>query len=242
MAFLNEPIFLGSLVLFAAGCVQGITGFGLSLLALPLLGMIFGIQETVPILVMLSIVTNAWIAKGHIHELQWKAIAQMLIPALVGVPIGIYILVFVEASLLKTIAGIVIAVFAVFAAVDFSFMQGSRIRKPYLFGFLSGVMNGSVSLSGPPIVAYFAIEKLQKDAFRSNISAYFLILNIITLGGMIIKNVCGWPELTLGAYLLPSLAVGTALGITIVKHINERLFRRLSLGLLLVTGIYSAVA
>jgi uncharacterized membrane protein YfcA len=229
-------------VLLAAGFVQGITGFGLSLLAVPLLGMLLGIRDTVPILVMLSMVTNAWIAWGGIRELRWKLIAAMLVAAVPGVPLGIWLLTAASPSMLKTVAGVIIAAFALCAAVDFSFMRHARIRAPYLFGFASGVMNGSISLSGPPIVAYFAIERVPKDAFRSTISAYFLLLNVATLAGMFLRGVCGARETVLAAALLPGLALGTLAGVLVAARIDDVLFRRITLGLLLVSGLYTALA
>lgn len=238
---MEKAILASSLVMLAAGCVQGVTGFGLSLLAVPLLGAILGIHETVPVLVILSIVTNVWIARDSMHELRWGMIAAMLLPALAGVPIGIAILATIDPAWLKTSAGIVIAAFAICAAIDFSFMHHARIRKPYLFGFLSGIMNGSLSISGPPIIAYFAIEGLKKDAFRSNINAYFLLLNVGTLVGMFLQGTCGMHETVLALSLMPSLLLGTIAGALIAKHINERLFRRIALGLLLVSGAYTAL-
>jgi uncharacterized protein len=238
---MTNAIILGSLVLLAAGCVQGITGFGLSLLALPLLGLILGIREAVPILVLLSIVTNLWVAKDHLRELRFRTIASMLIPAAVGVPAGIWLLAVVSAPMLKALAGGVIVLFAAGALADFSFMRRVNIQKPYVFGFLSGVLNGSISLSGPPIIAYFAIERLPKDAFRSNLSAYFFLLNIVTIAGMIISGACSIRSAAQSLYLLPALIVGTTAGVAISRRIHEAHFRRIAIGLLLALGVYTLV-
>jgi uncharacterized protein len=237
-----NQIILGSIVILSAGFIQGITGFGLSLFALPLLGLIFGLRDTVPILVLLSIVTNLWIAKDHVGKLEFRSIAKILLPAIIGVPFGIWMLAFVSPGTLKILAGTVITAFAVSTALDFSFMKHSGLRSPVLFGFLSGVLNGSISLSGPPIVAYFTNENFAKDFFRSNISAYFLLLNLCTLGAMAWQGVCGTTHLRFFLLLLPGLLLGTILGNVTSTRINEATFRKLAIGLLFVTGIYTVVA
>ena len=212
----------------------------MSLLALPLLSIIFGIHEAVPVLVMMSIVTNLWIAKDHLQELRFKTIVAILLPAALGVPVGIWVLSLISAAQLKTFAGVVIAIFAIGAAMDFSFMKHAHFRKPYLFGFISGILNGSISLSGPPVIAFFAIERMPKDAFRSNLSAYFFLLNIITLGGMIFTSVCGAHEAITALALLPALILGAVLGISVSRRIDEALFRRMTLVFLLLMGLYTA--
>jgi uncharacterized membrane protein YfcA len=181
------------------------------------------------------------VAKDHLDELRFKTILSILLPAVIGVPAGIWILSVISAGQLKTAAGVVIAAFALLAAADFSFMKKARIGRPYVFGFLSGVLNGSVSLSGPPIIAYFSMERLRKDSFRSNISAYFFLLNIVTLAGMIPAGLCGTDEVLASAGLLPALLLGTAAGVRISRHIDEVLFRRVTLGLLFILGASTVI-
>ena len=238
---MNGQLLFGSLIVLAAGCLQGITGFGLSLLALPMLSIVFGIREAVPMLVLLSIVTNLWVAKDHLPELRLRLIASILLPAAIGIPAGIWGLSFVQADLLRSAAGIVIILFAIGTLANFSFMKGAKVSRPYAFGFLSGVLNGSISLSGPPVIAYLAIARLPKDAFRSNISAYFFLLNVITLGAMIASGACGTREALSALALLPSLVLGTAAGVLVSRRIHEALFRRITVGLLLVMGTYTAL-
>ncbi len=59
---------------------------------------------------------------------------------------------------------------------------------------------------------------------------------------MFLRGVCGARETVLAAVLPPGLALGTLAGALIAARIDEVVFRRITLGLLLVSGLYTALA
>jgi uncharacterized membrane protein YfcA len=104
-------------------------------------------------------------------------------------------------------------------------------------GMLSGLLGGSTSLSGPPVILFFANEGGGKQHFRGNLIAYFTLLNV----GSILAF---WAFGLLGAqvwlaclvYLIP-LLIGTFVGMWIARRVDELVFRRIVLALIAAIGI-----
>ena len=53
-------------------------------------------------------------------------------------------------------------------------------------GGISGILNGSVSFSGPPMVIFLSNKGVEKQQFRANLTFYFWILNVMTIPTFII--------------------------------------------------------
>ena len=62
-------IILLGLVVLITHCLEGITGFGCTVLALPFIAMLLGVKTAVPVLVVL-----AWVLAGYIIIKSWKDI------------------------------------------------------------------------------------------------------------------------------------------------------------------------
>lgn len=95
---INYWIVPGVLIILLAGFVQGVTSFGFALISLPLLTLFLPLQQVVPLIVILSLLTNIAILfncyKHVINGLLNKAVVSALswmIPAMiVGVVLGIW--------------------------------------------------------------------------------------------------------------------------------------------------------
>ena len=103
-------------------------------------------------------------------------------------------------------------------------------------GFLSGVMNGSVSICGPPVVLFLANQETPKHIFRANIVTYFTLLNVVSLmifarAGLLTEEV-----LTRSAAFAPALLIGTYIGTRLVNHISHEVFGRITLACVVVMG------
>jgi uncharacterized membrane protein YfcA len=92
-------------------------------------------------------------------------------------------------------------------------------------GLASGFLNGSVSISGPPIALFFSRPDVEPSVFRANL-AVFGVLGLLTVR-----------LLTDGLWLVPALALGTAAGMALAPRVNPALFRRLILGLVAAGGL-----
>ena len=96
-------------------------------------------------------------------------------------------------------------------------------------------------MSGPPVALFLSNQNTDKNEFRANITFYALVLNIFTIityfyNGLITKTV-----ITNTVWFLPSMIVGVFIGIKTIKKLDEGLFKKIALCLIVVSGIVTII-
>ena len=232
-------LLLGLGIVLFAGFTQGLTSFGFALIALPFLSQLVPLNQAVPLVVMLSLGTNLLVMAQCWKDVELKKIWILIVCGLLAAPLGTLLLLVIAAPLLKLAAGILIAAFALLLLLGKSFPIRQEKLAFIPVGILSGLLNGSISMSGPPVALFLTNQNVSKQTFRANITAYAIILNIITivsfgLGGLITPAVT-----TSLMWFLPSMVAGVILGIVALRWIDDALFKKIALGLILVSAIWT---
>jgi hypothetical protein len=226
-----------SLIILLAAIVQGATSFGFSLLALPLLGLLFELKVVVPTLVLFSLVLNSIILVKLKMKPHLKEIGLLALFAVVCIPIGVQLLIVVSESTLKLSVSILLIAISTIMISGVKLNIKNKKIAYIVTGILSGILNGAVSLSGPPVVVLLANDDKNKNEFRSNLTFLFVILNIVTIALYLKRGLFENPELVNMIYLLPVMVIGTFLGIHLGNKIDDAKFKKLVLVLLLIMGI-----
>ena len=165
-----------------------------------------------------------------------------LIPAgILGIPLGTIILLHANSDFIKILIGFTTILFA---AVIIKANKPIAREKIGLIpaGFASGILQGSIGMSGPPVILFFSNQEMKKKPFRANLIAFFLILNIITLAGYGLTGLLAKEVLVLSGLYLPVLIAGTISGIIVFKKINEDLFKKITLVILIALGILAIIS
>jgi len=236
-----QSIILSVIIIFFASLVQGATGFAFALILVPLLSFFLPLKTIVPISDILSLVINMLIIISGWKHLALKEIWIIIVTGIIGIPFGIHLLNTANLSVLKIIIGLLLIItsFAMYKGFKVHFKNKGLSHS--VTGFVSGVLNGSISMSGPPIVLFLSNEGYEKDSFRTNMNAYSIISNIIAIGafgynGLITKSVLQYSGINIIV-----TALGTLLGIHISKKINETTFKKVVFILLIITGIITVI-
>ena len=105
-------------------------------------------------------------------------------------------------------------------------------------GILSGFFGASTSVSGPPLVLYFINEKLPKDVMRANMIWFFGLSGFLTvLVNYFYGNVSGTIDWSLLLYTIPVMLLAIWLGEKFFYRLNQHLFRKLALAVVLVGAL-----
>jgi len=240
-AVLVHSVF-GALIIFLAAMTQGITSFGFSLIALPLLDIFLPLQIIVPILVIYSLVLNTIILYYIKEFIDFKRISILVIAGIIGTPVGVYLLKVSNESTLKLLIGIIITIAAIANFTGYKIKIKNEKLSYIPVGLVSGLLNGSVSLGGPPVVLFLTNQDVEKQTFRANLTLYFWILNIITIPTHFFSGLITSEVIRYTAYLSPGLIVGTLLGIRLGNKLDEKLFKKLTLILITCMGVLSIIS
>jgi uncharacterized protein len=243
-------IMYGLIIIFLSSMIQGITGFGFALFAVPLLTIfilpgeskpLFTVEQAIPMLICYGLLSALLIIfKSHNH-IKLREIWVMILFGIIGIPMGYFILEAVDPDLLKLIAGIIIIITAVILMKGYVIKLKSYSLASMIAGFFSGLLNGSLSMSGPPIVLFLSNQNVEKEYFRANITFYGIITNIIAIAIFAFKRKINLHVLAYAGILAPALIIGVLAGIIISLKVNEKLFKKLTLLLLIATGVMSVV-
>ncbi|WP_416176164.1 sulfite exporter TauE/SafE family protein [Clostridium sp.] len=233
-------IILSILIIFFASCVQGAVGFAYALIAVPLLSFILPMKIIVPIIVISSFINNIIVAYSTRDFIDIGRIWLMILFGVLGIPLGVYALTTINPELLKLIVGILILINSILMIKGHT-VKFKRVKLAYRVGFISGVLNGSVSISGPPIALFLNNEGYGKDEFRASFALYGIIANtltIITFGfdGLLSKDMFS----VLAINIVP-LLLGSFLGLFISNKISNEYFKKIVLFLLVIISIVTII-
>ncbi len=224
------------LIIFASACIHGIAGFGFSLFSAPLLCLIFPIQMVVPMIIVLSIFVNLFVLVRLKEKADIKSIMTILIPGVLATPFGTYALKMADEKILKAVVGVLVLVSAFAMLLGFKIKMKNKRLSYVLTGILSGLLNGSISVSGPPVILLLRNEGNDKKNFRINLTTYFLILKTITIILFILNGQLNGQIMKLILILMPGLLIGSIIGVKLGNNINEGTFKKTTNILLIVMG------
>ena len=192
-------------VLFGA-TLQGSVGFGMGLLASPILILIDPGFVPGPILLSTTVLTVLLVYRERtaidFHGIQWAMVGR-----LVGTVLASAILLVVSADQLVLLIGVFIL-----SAVGMS-LSGFRFDpiRPVLVvaGMLSGLLGTVASVGGPPMALVY--QHAAGARIRSTMSGFFLLGTILSLGALWYVGRFDAYEIQLTLVMLPSVLTGFVL-------------------------------
>jgi uncharacterized protein len=220
---------INSFIILVGSLIQACIGFGFSLVAAPLLTLVISPTKVVVIMTLLSFVSNLFMITDTRKSLRLKLILPLVAGAMIGLPIGVYILGHLEPRLIKALVGVIVIIFAVILTPGIQLPLSWSQYVLFPAGFISGIIHASTSLGGPPVVVALASQQVEKNIFRATTTSLFLLMNIGILPVMAWQGLLEWSTVKLALINLPALCIGTWIGTVISRHVPEILFRKLVL-------------
>lgn len=230
------------MIITLSAFIQGLTSFGFSLIALPLLASLMPFKQVVAMLIIYSLMLNVVMLIKLYRHVHLKLIIMLIVGGILGIPLGIWLLQQISPLVLKRVAGLLIII------VSLALISGKRIvlKNPSQFyaplGFLAGILQGSLSLSGPPIVLFLSNQDVDKTVFRANLTAFFTTMNLISIPGFMLKGIITSEIAYQTFFTMPVMLIGLGGGMYLATRINESVFKRITLGFITLAGVMALVA
>ena len=209
------------IVVCAATLIRSVFGFGEALIAVPLLALRIPVHVAAPLAVLMSITVAAVIVAQDWRKIHVRSTGWLLLPTLVGIPLGLLLLTSGNQRLVKAALALVIMMFSAYSLIGRKppeLRSDSRLWL-LIFGFCAGVLGGAYGMNGPPLAIYGAMRRWSAQHFRATLQGYFLPASIIGMAGYWLAGL--WvPAVT--RYYLMSLPL-TLAAILLGRTINRRL-------------------
>jgi uncharacterized membrane protein YfcA len=229
-------IALGAFAIAAlAAFAQSVSGFGSALVAVPLLSVLAGPRTAVVTITALSIAMTALATVRERRHVQWRVAGTLAAAGLIGMPVGLVLLTSLGARALTLVITALVLVVTVMLARGWSAHPGPWARRSA--GVLSGAMLTSTGMNGPPLVITLQALRLRSDAFRATLQAVFCAQDVAAVAGFVAVGQLNRTVLVAVAAGLPGLPLGWLLGDRVFTRIDQDVFRRVVLGMLVVSAV-----
>lgn len=235
---------VAGIILFVASVVRGLTGFGFSAILVTGLSLILLPAQTVVLALLLEIAASTHLLPSAWKNIHWPLLSALGIGLLVGTPIGISLLAWLDPDVMRLVISFMVLTFALLLFKGYTYRGPQNFPVHSGVGLLSGICNGTAALGGLPIVTFLISTQAKVETTRATLIAAFLGTDIYALflaggHGMVSSTV-----LTYAIISLPIVIGGLSLGKHLFNLASPSFFKRSAILLLLglsLTGIIRAM-
>jgi len=212
MTFEFEIILFAPLIVLAAYVIFGVTGFGSTLVAVPLLAHVVPLKFAIPVVVLLDGIASVSQGLRLRADIDRREVIPLLPFLVLGMILGTVLLVRVPGEVLIACLG----VFVLAYGASYLFMKGSVMQLPRwsvapigMFGGTTAALFGS---GGPVYVIYFAGRGATPEQIRATMPLVFIFTTIARIGMFALAGLFLADVSIATALLVPALALGLWLG------------------------------
>ncbi len=225
---MTETIIIIACITLVGAFVQGLTGFGFSIIAISIMPLILPVTHCIIILLSCSTLITGFLALRNIRYVNVRLLIVPLIFSLIGSYIGLTLLFQAENGLMTKLLG---AVLVLLAAYFFFF--ANRIKIPnnqysaFAAGLVSGVLGGLFNVPGPPMVLYYSVALEDKRTYYATLQTLFFFTAIFKLGYYILRQGIPQTIVTVIPYAAASSVAGMLLGFMLFKKLCPETIKKL---------------
>ena len=229
---------LAGLIIFIGSFFATVSGFGFALVATPLLAMIMPVKWAIIFILVLTVVLRILTMWRVWGEFNWKTVALTSIGSFVGMLPGSKVLHFISITHLQIFLGVVLLLATALMSLQYTVPIKNKTAGRLGAGILSGFFGACTSVSGPPLVLYFLNERTDKTEMRANLIWIFGVTGVLMVGASYwAGNIGTVGDLSYLYSMIPATFIGVLAGERMFRYLNQHLFRRLSLMIVLVGAV-----
>lgn len=232
-----ETYFWVGLILFCAGVIHGLSGFGSVLISIPLLAFFLDIKAVIPLANLAAVTMTLMIFFQLRRQFDWRKVWPLMLGAAPGIALGVLFLKHLDSQVIRYVLGGILVVYSVFSLLFKLPYRGAHARWAYAFGFLSGCFGGAFGASGPPIIVYTSLQSWDKDQLKAVLQGYFFLSGLMVVGSHILAGITTVRVLKLYMAALPVLVLGTFVGMIFYGLLREEGYRKVILIVLALLGV-----
>lgn len=231
-----------SIVMFTAvffgAVVVGATGFGSAAVGGAIMLFWFVPLSAVPILNAASLTTQT-ISIGQLwRSLQLRGAMALIVGGVLGIPLGAWVLRVADPSIFRIAFGVFLSLWSVYLLLrpQLRLRRGGLLTEG-LVGMTGGFTGGAIAFPGAFPAVWCAVTRATKEEQRGTMQIYILVMQCCVLAYLGSIGIVGRGFLPDYLKIFPAIMIGTFIGVSLYSKINEAMFRRAVLLILLIAAI-----
>lgn len=229
------------LAVFVGALTRATFGFGEAVVSMPLLALLPVSLHTSASLVGLAGLTVAVLSvASRRRQFDRAVLLRLSLGAVVGLPLGLALLLYVPADLTAVVLGVFLVLYAAYSLLPTPPLGRAGLGWAYPAGLLAGAFGSAYNFNGVPVVVYGTLRGWRPAEFRGTLQAHFVVSGVFVVSAQALGGVWTSALPRLFAVSLPAIGLATWCGHLLHRRIPAHRFARyvyllvLALGLLLV--------
>jgi uncharacterized membrane protein YfcA len=228
--------------IFAAGVLRGLTGFGFSALAVSAMALWLPPAQVVPLILLLEVIASVRMLPAVWKDIHWDWMLWLVAGNVVGAPLGVALLAWVDADIAKIAIALTVLFFGVLLMRNWRppWHDGRVARLGA--GVISGVFNGLAALGGLSAMVVLLATAVAVATARATLVGLFFVIDIYALALAALHGLVDRSLLVVSVLSLVPMLVGIDLGTRWFLRTDAARFRRYVIWLLIALAALGLVA
>jgi uncharacterized protein len=235
-SLVDIAIFL--LATFLGALISGVTGFAFGLVVASLWLHILSPIQTATLIIAFGLIVTGYAFIRLRHALDWRRLWPFVLGAAFGVPAGVAVLGWANPAHVRAGTGVFLILYSLYALLRPTLKPVAHggAAADAAVGFLNGVLAGITGLAGILVTIWCGLRGWPKDEQRAVFQPAALAIFLMTAAWLGAKGALSGDTVQLFFLGLPALALGTWVGFKLYGRLDEAMFRKAVLVLLLISG------
>ncbi|MFZ4585610.1 MAG: sulfite exporter TauE/SafE family protein [Acidimicrobiia bacterium] len=228
----TTALVVGLTAVLIGAIVQGSVGFGLNLLAAPVIALVY--PHALPgSIILVALPLSFVVALRDREHRDAPALRWMLVGAIPGTVLGVLIATFASVNLLTLIVGVVTVLGVVLSLLPAELKVSSSTACGA--GFASQTMGTAVGVGGPPVALLF--QRHHGAMVRATLGHFFAFTGVLSVAGLLIAHNLTMPQARYAAALAPAMVVGLVVSGPLRHRLDVRWLRPTMLAMCALAGL-----
>ncbi|MCZ7536645.1 MAG: sulfite exporter TauE/SafE family protein [Acidimicrobiia bacterium] len=232
MGLTAAQLAIAVVAVFAGATVQGSIGFGMNLVAVPVVALIDPTALPATLVLAGLPVSTLMVRREH-HAIDRPGVGWILVGRLPGTVLGAWAVTVASRGALSVLLGA--SVLVAVAMTSLGRPVPITATTSTAAGFASGTMGTAAAIGGPPLALLY--QHRDGETMRSTLAASFLLGTALSITMLAITGALTWRHVRLALALTPGIAAGVALSTRLAATIDATWLRPAVLAFAGLTGV-----
>ena len=226
---------------FIASIIRGFNGFGFSATCISGFSFILPAIEIVPIILILEVIISIFMVPYIWNKIDWNFVLKLLIGIVIGSPIGLYLLKYLNSQTTHLSVYLLIIFFSILLMQGFSNQKINNNYGKFFIGIISGTLNGLTTLGGMPVALFLLITSIQPAVIRGSLAALFFLTDIYAFLLSFFSGIVDMTTIYRAVLLIIILPLGVFIGDKFFVKSKEATYREVVFYFLIIISIFGVL-